>query len=268
MIEWLIMRSEMRTNDIGRVSGSEGFSLVSTMVAVGMMGLLSLALSQLTRQQVGIQKKVETYFEINNLSNKILRGLYDGDGCMETFGINSDIIGGRTLSAIKNKNGEVVVDTVQKYGNRLIKVDSISIANVRINGTSGQMDLQVVFEKLNKSIRGYKKTTQSYPLSVQVDSLKRLTQCTYDYGGIYRVAAEGVCKSLTGVFDPVSLSCSLDGLVLNMQINSCQGLGSAFDNSTSRCIIDNVVKNVQKQSCASLGGVFDTAARKCTDIRR
>ena len=251
-----------------RGSRAAGFSILSVLISVGMMGMLSLVLAQLTRQQVNIQKKTETYFELNNLSNKILRGLYDGDGCMETFGKNSDIVDGRTLSAIKDKNGKVVVDTVQKYGNRLIKIYSILVANVRISATSGQLDLQVVFEKLHRSIKGYKRVTQTYPLSVQVDSLKRLTECSYDYGGIYRVAAEGVCKSLGGVFDSVTMMCSLDDLILNMQIESCKNLSSSFDNAVGKCIITNVVKRVQKESCRSLGGDYDESARKCTNISR
>ena len=103
---------------------------------------------------------------------------------------------------------------------------------------------------------------------MQVDSLKRLTQCTYDYGGIYQVAADGVCKSLNGVFDPVSLTCSLDALILNMQIASCKDLSSSFDDNTSRCIINNIKKEIKKKSCNSLGGIFNDKTQKCNDIRR
>ena len=247
---------------------ARGFSILGTVMAMGMMGALSLVLAHLLRQQVSIQKKTEIYFELNRLSNKILRSLYDGDGCMETFGKGFEISDGENLSAIKNKKGEVVVDKTQIYGNRLLKIHAISIANVEITGKSGQLDLQVVFKKLGSSVKGYDKAVQAYPLTVEVDSLKRLTKCGYDYGGIFVTSAKGVCESLGGVFDPATLQCALEDLIVKVQVESCKSLGSTFNDATKACIIDNIVKEIQQKSCNSLEGTFEPSSGKCTNIRR
>ena len=248
--------------------GKRGFSILGLVVAMGMMGALSLLLAQLTRQQVVIQKKTEIYFELNNLSNRILRSLYDGTGCMETLGKGEEIVDGRNLSSIKNKDGEVVVDKTQVYGNRALKIEDINIDNVRITGTSGQLDLQVVFKKLSTAIKGYDKTIQSYPLAVEVDSLKRLTRCEYDYGDILIASAKGVCASLGGLFDPDTMQCALDELILNMQIESCKNLGATFDASIKACIMDSFIQDIHQKSCDSLGGAFNTSTGKCVNIRR
>ena len=249
-------------------SGAKGYSILGTIMAMGMMGALSIILTHLTKQQTIIQKKTEIYFELNRLSNKVLRSLYDGDGCMETLEKGEDIIDGRNLSAIKNKKGKAVLETNQVYGNRLLEIENISIANVRIVGTSGQLDLQVVFKKLGASVKGYNKTIQSYPLTVEVDSLRRLTKCHYDYGDIFIVTAKGVCESLGGVFDPVTQQCALESLIVDMQLKACSNMGSTFNNTTQACIINNIVRDIQRKSCQSLDGTFEPATGKCANIRR
>ena len=237
-------------------------------MAIGMTGALGIALVYLGKQQMNIQKKTKIYFELNNLSNKILRGLYDGDGCMKTLGAGSDIVDGETLSAIKDKDGKVVVDTTKAYGNKLIKIDSINLANVNIVGKGGQVDLEVVFKKLGRFAKGHKKTVQFYPLSVVVDGFKRLTQCHYDYGNIIFVTAQGICKSLGGIFDAVTLQCSLEKLALNMEMETCKNLGSNFNNATKTCMIDNVIREVHKKSCKGMGGTFKASSGECVNIRR
>ena len=246
----------------------KGLSVLSTTIAVGMMGTLSLVFAHLSKQQMIIQKKTEIYFELNNISNKILHGLYDGDGCMKTLGLGTEMIDGQNLNSIKDKKGKVVVETNQVYGNQLIRIDSINIANVEITGTSGQLDLQVVFKKLGRAIKGYSKTIQSYPLSVQVDALRRLTQCTYDYGNIIFVASQGVCESVGGIFDPNTQECALDQLALDMQIEACKNLGLTFDNKSKTCIVNNIVKEIQKKSCRSMDGVFKNSTGRCVNIKR
>ena len=241
---------------------------MNILMAMGMMGALSLALAHLSKQQLRIKKKTETYFELNSLSNKILRGLYDGDGCLKTLEKGTDIVDGENLLFIKNKKGEVVVEKGQTYGNRLLKVHDINIGNVRITGKSGQLDLQVVFKKLGASVKGYDKTVQSYPLTVEVDALKKLTKCHYDYGDIVSISVKGVCESLGGVFDPVTSTCALNELILNMQLGACKNLGSTFNDATKACIVDNVVQEILRESCQSLGGTFESFTGKCTNIRR
>ena len=163
VLRWYMMQDKKGVNKLE--SGRSGS--LSIVLAVGITGVLGIIMAHLIKQQTIIQKKTEVYFELNNLSNKILRSLYDGDGCIKTLGLGADMIDGQSLKAIKDRNGKVVVDTTQTYGNQLLKIDSINIANVNIARTGGQLDLQVFFKKLGQSIKEYGKTFQSYPLSVE-----------------------------------------------------------------------------------------------------
>ena len=260
------MQYEKFNRLVGR--GEGGYSVVGAILAMGMIGALGIVLVYLTKQQRTIQRKTEIYFELNRLSNRILRGLYDGDGCMETLERESDIIDGRNLSVIRDKKGKVVVDTTQVYGNGLLKIGSISIDNVRINGKSGELDLRVDFKKLGSSVRVFGKSVQSYPLAVEVDALKRLTKCHYDYGSIFFVSAKAVCESLGGMFDRDTEQCTLDDLVLKIQSEACKSLGSRFDASARACMVNNLVRQIQEKSCQSLNGRFDSFSGKCANVRR
>ena len=267
----VLMRDAEHINCFGQFFsflGERGGVTVGTIMAMGMMGSLGVVLGHLNKQQSIIKKKTEIYFELDNLSNRILGSLYDGNGCLETLGLGTDIIDGGALTAIKDKEGKVVVDTSQDYGNQLIKVHSINISNVKIEGNSGQMDLEVIFKKLSRSIGGNKKIVQSYPLSLEVDDLKRLTKCHYNYGNVVSLSAEGVCKSLGGAFDPVTLECALKELAFDIEVEACKNMGLKFDNTANSCVMDNIVREIQKKSCESMGGMFETFSGKCNNIRR
>ena len=59
--------------------------MVGALAAAGLVGGLALMLAQLTREQMGTQKRIETEAEITAVSQRIVRTLYDGDACRNTL---------------------------------------------------------------------------------------------------------------------------------------------------------------------------------------
>ena len=121
-----------------------GFSILSVIVAAGLLGGLALMIAQLAKQQHQVQKKAETGTEVVALSRRILHTLYDGNACIQTLGSGTAIRPGTPLSvnAIKNKSGRDLIVTGGTYGNRLLKVSSIKVVNPVVNGDTAEAKLE------------------------------------------------------------------------------------------------------------------------------
>ena len=182
--------------------GAGGFSMVGVLVMAGMMGGLALLLANLTKQQHFIQKTTETYFEVNALFDAIVRTLHDGEACKKTIGAGTTLAAGTTISTVKNKDGGVVFNTVDKYGNRLLRVESMTLRNPQISGTEGTVELEVAVLKLSQILKGYKKSIRKLPISVTVASgTSNLSECHHKIDNLNQVVVDSMTNQVTPLMD-------------------------------------------------------------------
>ena len=177
--------------------GRSGFTLMGTIITAGMMGGLSLLLAELTKKQHIVQRKAETELEITSMMSRMVRTLYRGEACNRTIGIGQPITNGVSIPSIKDEDGKVIFNKTDKYGNGLLKIDSMTLRNVRTSGNSREMELEVVLSKESKAISAFKKATRKLPLSAEVSGgTNNLLNCHYTGENLNQVISDVVSKDI------------------------------------------------------------------------
>ena len=187
--------------------------MISVIMAFGMLGGLSLTLAKLNTQQMGLQKKIESHFELNTLVQSISRTIYDQGACIKTIkkdasGSNTRFANGRTieLKHIKNKTGQKVFRKNRIYGNGLIKILTLSLEDVAIQGATAETNLRITFEKTARTITGYNKVSKIFPLSVKLNASGKPIGCYSDLNSAVTTAKKQICEDF-GTYDPAGDTC-------------------------------------------------------------
>ena len=242
---------------------ARGFSILGIIIAAGMASGLAMTLANITRDQQVVQRRTESYFEISNLSYLIFRTLENSEACTQTLGRGTAIRNSARWTAIKNKDGGIVLDKSEKYGNGLVKIQSMAPKNIQITGNTGEMVLQVTFKKLGSVDGENTKTVKTFPLSIDVDASRKLIRCRSNYTNIVTTAKERMCRMINGVFDPVEETCDLANLVLDGQKKTCGNMGGAFNVTPPDCDMNSFVQDTVKAICLSVQGTYNETTAKC-----
>ena len=194
-------------------SNDEGFSIISMIMAAGMMAGLALTLAELTKQQMAIQVKIETAVELVNLSRRISRALYDGESCKNTIGSTivfniSSTVQSFPIDFIRDKENNSIIEKGGKYGNNMIKVNSMKLEVPKIENNSFEAKFIVVFQKIKKAIKGHNLVTREYPLSLESDTDGTLLGCNSSFDATARLVKRQLCNELGGTWDPVNYTCT------------------------------------------------------------
>ena len=215
----------------GLFSNSKGFSIVGLLAAGGLMGGLSLVVAQLTKQQLANEKKAETGVEIVALSERILRTLYDGDACKKTIEVGTISIPSPppatpiaplptitpgmniTLGSIKSRLNRDVIVTGNTYGNRLVKINSMSL---RVDGqpivrNQAEAELRVVMNRESRAYTGPRTVLKSFPLMLNLDGASNIIGCVSNASAVTNTVAERLCKDFEGAsgWDPATRTCNI-----------------------------------------------------------
>ena len=237
--------------------------MLGIIISAGIASGLALTLASVTKEQQVVQRRTETYFEINNLSYLILRTLEDAEACTQTLGPGTTIRNSSRWSSIKNKDGGIVLDKTEKYGNNLIKIKSIAPKNIRITETRGEMSLQVTFKKLGATANN-ETTIRNFPLSIDVDSAGKLIKCRSNNTNIVTTAKERMCLMLDGSFDFATETCDLAHLLIKGQKEICNSIDGVFDANSPSCDVNSFVQKTVKSICTSVQGTFNETTGKCS----
>ena len=185
------------------------------MVSVGLTGGLVIILSQLSREQISIQKKVETEIAIAELYLKINRLLQNKQSCINTVGVGTILTPGltRTLNSIKNAKGEDVIaknnpDESTSYSNRLLKIPSLELGDISVSGNTAVLNLNVTFKKMSTAIKGQNQVTKKFPLAVELGPLNQALHCTSHIDASLSYAKSELCVEIGGIFDENNQTCS------------------------------------------------------------
>ena len=198
---------------------------MGTLITASMMGGLALLLADLTKKQYIVQRKAETQLEVSSLMSRMFRTLYRGKACNHTLGVGQSINNGRDIDFIKDKDGNSVLNTTDKYGNGLLMIESMTLTNTRITGTSGEVTLKVVLEKQSKAIKGSNKVVRTLPLSVEVSpGTTNMLNCHYTGEDLAQIAT-GI---VTNDIDPLAT-----GKANGAKQSICVMMGGTYNASSS-----------------------------------
>ena len=241
---------------------SAGFSLISVIMASGAIAGLSLVLASLNKQQGVIQRKVRTHFQVQNVSNAILRLLFDSRACTESLDLGSFITNGRPISSIKNSSGKDIFSIGKKYGNNSILIETITLDNVNASNQSGSSaNLKITFKKVGQAVKGYDKVVKDFPLALDLDSSSKLVSCYSNHQFIMSTVTSNSCNQVDGAFDPQTGKCIPSALRIASK-NFCEKIGAIHTNP--KCDLENIKANAIETMCAHLGGTYQQGARECT----
>ena len=232
-------------------------------MAAGAISGLALVLTNLNRQQTLIQRKVRVHFDVENVSNTILRLLFDSRACTHTLGGKGSIINdGRPVPSIKNSNGGAMFDTAKKYGSNSLRIEAITLEQANLTNQSGSsVNLQVVFKKVGKAVKGYDKIIKKYPLSLDLDSSLKLISCYSNHQFIMSTVSNSSCNQVGGTIDPQTGKCI--PAALNMASRKfCEGINGIHTNP--ECDLTNIKKKALDSSCNSLTGNYQQDSQECT----
>ena len=186
-----------------------GFAMITVIVAFGMTGGLAMVLAKLSTQQMTLQKRSESWVELEALTQRIGRILYNSTACFNT--IQNDSSGNPivfnsgittvSLGHIKNNGGRNVISSNDVYGNGLIKISSLALEGITVADSVGRMNLQVTLEKIAKSITGYKKAVRTYPLIVNLNSTNLPIDCQSDLGAAIANVRKELCIETGGTYN-------------------------------------------------------------------
>jgi type II secretory pathway pseudopilin PulG len=177
---------------------SDGFSLAEVMVAAGMLGLLSLAIMQITQNANKVTKSVSQKVEMTQLFSNVQRALTDSDACTQTFtAANPNVVLINNLGATGARNvlfgskaGTVFTKALisgMEYGkgtSGAVTVKSITVMNWTKTGedtsadeTYGTVDLEVRLsrghasatdETIKVSSFGMREVAKRFPINIAV----------------------------------------------------------------------------------------------------
>ena len=255
------------------IKNNKGMTMVSILMAAGMMGGLALFLSDLMKKQHVEQKKSETGVAMTALQQTVLSIFNDGGACTETLkGMSTTGIpsSGTTLSAgLKNRSGTVVVNAGKV--NNLLDV-KFTLKNPNIpSGTgirSGNVDVEMEVRKLSNVVVLRKTVKETIPLIVEVDGTNKIVNCrtTLDSKALnIKMAAkreakgeakQEICTGLGAIWNTSTSSCSIS----NLFQKQCQDVGGIWGGSPAKCSIRNLF---QKQ-CQDFGGIWGGSPAKCS----
>ena len=238
-----------------------GFSLIAVIIAISAVSGIALVLTNLNKQKTQIQQKVKVHFEIENVSQRILRTLFDSRSCTYTLGHGSTIVNGRNILSIKNSNGGAMFTTTKKYGNEAFMFESFTLdkANI-INKSDSTVDLKVVFKKTDDTVKGYDRITKNFPLILDLDSSRKLVKCYSNHQLIMNLVTSSSCNQVGGSFHPETGKCIPAALSMASQ-SFCEGIGATF--SKNRCNLESLRLKILKSMCRNLGGNYQSSIKEC-----
>lgn len=208
---------------------NQGFSLVETMVAAGMLGLLAMAGVKLMQNQNQAMKTIETKSEYNGIMNDIRTILADSNSCRTTFGgqnaknmpvgtvtqITQVVASGNVTRYTSNANWM----QAQAYGNGKIRIIGMRLSDAAtdvettagVGPTVGTTNLILTF---TSGLRESNKTLETFEKSMKLNvttvaGSTNINDCNSTVADNSLNDMTKACASLAGTYDPATERCNL-----------------------------------------------------------
>lgn len=178
----------------------KGFSLVETMVAVTILGIVIMA----TLSQLELSSKssldMAADAEINNVTNKIIAAIGTTSVCRDNFGGKTQ---DQTYTSIKDSNGDLLIQAGFSTGSvNSIKVLSIVTKKISDN----EMNLVLSFQKKRSSVNNIFASGPKREIPINtilaISSPTLIQDCFANYDLVLRTAIQQSCTGLASIYNP------------------------------------------------------------------
>jgi hypothetical protein len=194
------------------LKNEKGVSLVSTVIAMGLLGVITLGVMNVSRQGNKINKGMRETLDRNSILKRLHVLLLNSRACENTFnGINVYNSSGVVIPVLKDSRDQDVFTAGQKVGQ--LTVNSMRAYPIGAAGSYSATSFRFQFS-LDGSGKGY--------------SSKSITQ---------NIVVQGALDATGQV-----LSChTMDNEIVEQSvIQACNGLGAFYDDITKSCVISSI----------------------------
>lgn len=270
------------------LSSSKGFSLTEIMIAMGLLGALSMGVMKLMENSNKAAKNIESKDEISMMAREMSDILASANNCEESL---RDKKVGNSVFFIKQVNKVTGVKTlVEKFNpipdsvkNSKVVVESMRVSKVDANGTDGSQGiatLEVFFRKPKSGHLGARVVKKEITLSANLCNRDYITASTFagvmsQCSDLGKKLIEAPTQWPVGKWYAVCQDCTVAGYnkinfcqseadggvdVAAVSKLSCINMGGTFDDATQKC---NLNDQTAKIACGTLGGVYHEASKIC-----
>lgn len=209
------------------VCKSQGFSLVELMVTIGILGGLSLVITQMIGTTTKSTKELEASSEITTILSTANKILLDHDACGNTFG-GVDLSSETTIPNIRNVVDNIVYSQGTLYGNRAVRLIELNVVDITLNNVPapsteryGTFNLEMVFEKESMLIDSISNISKNILIQVRTNNANEVLSCHSHESNAIETAMIQSCEALEGTFNLTTEKCELSPYrIPNQRLNS------------------------------------------------
>lgn len=246
-----------------------GFSLVTVMVLLVIVGLSVGASFKLFSVQLISANTIEGHYELNALRDSISEIFFDTESCRASLEGVSPETGIVTTVKVKRTTTGVaqdvyIVASSQRY-NRLIEFTNFSLdsGGVSISANSTAITEFVITASIARDTFGSDEIQRRIVLEVSTDSSGNIASCGVSLADQRRVVLQYICNTLGGDFISSMEECQ--HLTLYADIPGINGALNLVSTVPSISWADNdantLLQEVARYTCLTLGGDFDRLGR-------
>ncbi len=226
------------------IKDERGLSLVSVMVAAGIMGFLAMVMMKMQDNQLKVQNDMIARTEITNFMGKLNNYMSRTDYCEKTFSgkrINPNTL--VKIDKIINPIGRVIYKTGEKYGNNaftLVSMEQHDFIWDNEEQTSGILTLRVSMEK-NKNAVGAKTIVKDIELDLQLDDQQKVTGC----GSLAAAGVGGGQNLKEPPIDVKVFAKALEGASQKVDPKAIQEVQKAMENNPALQMLKKSLEHVE-----------------------
>lgn len=197
---------------------SKGMGLTEVLMAMGLLGLASVAFMKLqenmTRGQITSEAKMGE-LEIKRI---VSNALLDRTACLQTFQ-NKNI--GQSVTAILNSVGAPLYEVGKKYEGQNIEIQEIRTEDKNMPGPNGTRSVDLIIATGKAKSQAYSNDKLlRIPLYVMATGpTAQITDCFTDGDQLVERAMKESCLSIDGVWDEVSKKCRFETLRVSKNVS-------------------------------------------------
>lgn len=234
----------------------KGFSLLEIMVALGLLGAVSVVGLKIMSNNFQSTKTSQTLSEFNVVYSNIYQNFLNANSCEATLG--NDDIRTTTIIDIKNKIGAPIYDKINKFGSGTLQITNIELKGIQNLGLAtfrsledsfeknpipvgevsyAEINLEITFEKIANGVLGGKQIIRRFLLRIEADENYKITKCFSTINDTVESTKEQVCEDFGGVYSAAT-GCVLNGgpkRGYRVKEAACEMLGGVYSSITGKC---------------------------------
>ena len=230
----------------GTAINSKGFTVIEVLVAIGIMGIVSLGIAEMFRQMAEQQRNVVQLMNKQDLKTAVTIAVRDKGGCTNTLSgmlIPTTVGAAAAIAAgVKDNQGNVVITATganpTKMGNAAgdwLRVTNVQFFSITPNVpfTRKAATIRIKYDRAKAT--GTVNEGLDIPISVVPDAAGRVSLC---YG--YDFTDDNICNTNGGTFNTATGTCDYSKL--------CAG-GYCLKAAQGLCNGTSCTTNFDSQSC-------------------